>query len=155
IGLLASAGTEPTVKLYLQLRDTADRSAWEVTEKILGASLSAVREAGRPLHMVGMDLSSRGLARAKLYTVERRAALESEPFTRVPLLQDLVRSGVTTLDDVLVIHRMSGPVDDDLARPAEIDFGLARNELTWEALRELGALAPALDPAGALSRIER
>jgi hypothetical protein len=82
------------VKLYLQFHERATEPAAELVRAMTGAALDTKRLNGA-LHMLGLDLSTGGVAGAKLY-VARGAELD--------------------------VHRIDDPADDFFARAPELDF---------------------------------
>jgi hypothetical protein len=137
-GFAHDGGRGLRVKLYLQFHAGEARAALELAGRMIGRRLDALQHGGA-LHLLGLDLGSRGLAGAKLYVAIDRIRLDALP-TRVgpvPLAAALADLGVSELRDVLAIHRVAGRDDDGLARPVEIDFSLPDNDLRWGDVRAI------------------
>ncbi len=117
------------VKLYLQFHARAPAAALDLAERLLGRRLDDL-PAPRSLHLLCLDLSAGGLAGAKLYLAHERLRLAdvASRVGPVPLAAALAELGVSELRDVLAIHRLAGPGDAGVARPAEIDFSLPDND---------------------------
>jgi hypothetical protein len=99
------------VKLYLQFRDGASDGAIAIARAMIGAPLERLDGA---LHMLGLDVSERGLRAAKLYVVPHAAS--PTELIDLPIARPLL------------VYRLLRP-DDPLAAP-ELDFGLVENSLS-------------------------
>jgi hypothetical protein len=133
-----SPGHSFRVKFYLQFEDAAGNAALNLAARMLGPQLRGLSQAGR-LHLMCVDVGEHGLAAAKLYFVQDRLALSAVGATvgDVPLVAALADLGVTSLRDVLTIHRVTGPEDETFLRPSEVDFSLLDNDLLWDDVRAL------------------
>jgi hypothetical protein len=148
-----AAGLRP--KVYVQMRPGARSEALALAGAMLGAKVDALEDAGE-LHLVGLDLGARGLAAAKLYFSHPRVALGEAiaRLGRAPLLDALRDAGATELVDALTIHRLAGPDDVDVARPVELDLGLAECELRWPDVRRLPPMAAVLARHPVVAQLE-
>ena len=142
------------MKLYLQFEDAAGNAALNLAARMLGPQLRGLSRAGR-LHLMCVDVGERGLAAAKLYFVQDRLSLSAVAATvgDVPLVAALAELGVTSLRDVLTIHRVMGPEDESFLRPSEVDFSLLDNDLLWDDVRALPYVTAHLARTPALTEL--
>jgi hypothetical protein len=148
------AGQAWRVKFYLQFADRAGSAALKLATRILGPQLGGLSRAGR-LHLMCLDVGEHGLAAAKLYFVQDRLALDAMAATvgDVPLLGALADLGVSSLRDVLTIHRVAGPEDAAFLRASEVDFSLPDNDLLWDDVRRLPYVKAHLARSPALTEL--
>lgn len=141
-GLAYDGPDDWAVKLYLQFFDAVDDAPLDIVRGIAGVADIPRITAGRPLHMVGIDLGPGGITGVKLYVLHRSVPLEGAgaPFDGVGALSQLAATGVTELRDVLAIHRLVRPDDPGAAAPSMLDFSLPDNALTWRQIGTLPAL---------------
>lgn len=126
------AGSEDVrrVKLYLQFLPSRDDAARVVT------ALTGLRVASPSgLHLLGLDMSDRGLSAVKVY------------FARTDLDRYAAALGGVDVGGplrcALFITRGHGP-GAVLAAPSEVDFSLAENDMTFDDL----CASPAMEPYG-------
>jgi hypothetical protein len=148
-------GTDARPKLYLQFLANEPARALDLAGRMLGRSLESLERPG-PLHLLCLDVGTGGLAAAKLYFSIDRIPLDEVPSRvgPVPLLAALKDLGVVELRQLLAIHRLRGPDDAGVARPAEVDFSLEDNDLRWIDVRPLPAVRAHLDRSPTLEVIE-
>ena len=124
------------LKLYLQFHDGARDRPLRLVQKLTQSPDLRPLFPRRSLHLVGLDVSPRGMSAVKLYFLDPSVSITEpkSPLASVELLQHLAATGVERLVNLLTIHRMAGPGDPNLAQPVEIDFALAENELQYTDL---------------------
>lgn len=137
MGLEERASGAFRFKLYLQLAPDAGEDALALASRWSGGEDWTHRFAGRSLHMVGMDVSTTGISGAKLYFDASPLALDAPWLARSGLVADLRAAGLAELEDALAIHVFRGAADPAGDTPSRLDFGLARNEVPWGAMRTL------------------
>jgi hypothetical protein len=131
VGYAHDGGEAHRFKLYLMFRSGHDSAARALARQLVGAPHD-LRQKGN-LHMVGLDLGTRGVTGAKLY-------FEHDT---IPLTADYGCSPMT-LRNALAIHALQAP-DDAAHEPVALDFSLRGAALSWAALEpEVASRQPAL-----------
>ncbi len=155
-GFAHDGGGRSRVKLYLQLQAREAPAALDLASRMLGMRLQDRVANSGPLHLLCLDLGPRGLAGAKLYFVLDRLRLDEGHGAGGPRPAGgrAVELGITELRDVLAIHRVAGPDDGGLDRPAEIDFSLPDNDLRWADVRALPPVEALLARSPAVAALE-
>ncbi len=155
-GVARDGGASHRVKLYLLFHDDAGDAALRLAERLIPTRAPRLASAGRPLHMVGIDLGPDGFVGAKLYFVEPTIDTSSPPPDLPPtrFLDELASAGIETLRNVLVIHRLRAPDDADAATPRELDFELEESDLDWRDVVALPSIAPHVAPGSAFARLD-
>jgi hypothetical protein len=149
-------GTAARPKLYLQFLASEPSGALDLAGRMLGRPLDSLDRLG-PLHLLCLDVGSGGLSGARLYfSIDRILVDEvAARVGRVPLLAALKDLGVVELRQLLAIHRLRGPDDAEVARPAEVDFSLEDNDLRWLDVRALPVVREQLERSPTLEELQR
>ncbi len=158
VGLAWDRAGAPRHKVYLQFRDAAGPAAAALSERnVLGMPGLAARIGDARLHMLGVDFSAGGLTGAKLY-IAHESVTASEPAAAAPAAPLDIASALSRalpagrrVRNVLAVHRLGSNDGASAGLPpaSDADFGLADNDLAWDAL----ARAPTLASILARSRV--
>lgn len=151
VGLAWDRAGAPRHKVYLQFRDAAGPAAAALSERVLGIPGLAARIGDARLHMLGVDFGPAGLSGAKLY-IAHASVIASEPAAAAPAPLDIASALARALPaghrvrNVLAVHRLgsSDCAVGGLPPASDVDFGLADNDLTWDALARAPTLASIL-----------
>ncbi len=143
------------MKLYLQFYDGVGDRPLQLAEKMLRAPGLSERFGGQSLHLVGMDLTGSGLAAVKLYFTHHHVDLDEaeEIVGEVDLLEQLRAGGHESIEDLLTIHRFTALEDPSIEKIREVDFSLVDNNISWEEVSALPALASAREERSPLKEM--
>lgn len=139
VGFAHDAAGAPVLKLYLQFRGGADAAARQLAARVLGDA-RPLAPIGGALHLLGLDVSAVGLARARLYALHPTLAWAA---AARDLDVDPALVPRATLRDALLIHERRAP-DDPAADLIAVDLPLRPQGLAFaELASRLASGAPA------------
>lgn len=132
VGAAFDAPGQWRAKLYVQFKHDAGAEALKLAGVLTGIPALAKRAPPHALHLLGIDITEKGISGAKLYFMIPRVGLEAPLWgeSRSLFKRVLPKPG-QAFENVLSIYRVDSPDGDGLRHPTDVDLHLGENHLRW------------------------